>query len=108
MSKRNDTRELAKALANKTRGNWYIMDGFDNGFYICFDFDEAEEAPPGTCDVIFSRPGEMVHQGFIFKRNAKFYDVLRVLSAIGIDRFGEQVKEVFYKHNQILRAKDSQ
>lgn len=102
--------EFLKTIgARKTPGRaLYVIDGFDHGFYLAFDAEDDLESPEfsGTCDVYLAEPGvhpiEAVNRIRI-RANCKQHHVMRLLAAIGIERFSDATKTAFYNWNQVLR-----
>jgi hypothetical protein len=80
----------------------YIVDEFDNEFYLILDCEDDPESPEthGTCDVLVVPYGA---EAIRLKANCDKYGVMRIFAALGIGRFPIKVKEAFYDANKILR-----
>ena len=96
-------------LGCRRRGDRFILDGFDNEFYLMFDLsaDPENQESIGTVDIYVSEVGEVPsnREGKIrLVQDANRFGVMRMLSAIGIQRFSDATKTAYYKLGNPLRT----
>lgn len=102
--------EFLRDMGCQKRGELYFLDGFDEEFYLVFDTTAIEEHPnDGTASIYITRVGEPPRcndvDHFRIVANANHYGIMRMMAAIGIQRFSEQTKTAYYRINNPLRAK---
>lgn len=93
---------FVQSLGTKKRGRRYILDGFDSEMYLVFDFDYDSSVPADTCDILIGVPGDS-SEIRIFK-NARQMHLVRLMFALGVSRFPENVRRLLYNNNQIVRG----
>lgn len=89
----------------------FILDGFDSEFYFIFDCEIDPELPSkyrDTCDILLVPIGskDSLASAIRIVANANKFGVMRMLTAIGINRFDAKVKKAFYDGLNILRTCD--
>ncbi len=91
----------------RSRPNHLLLDCFDTWFCLLFDFDPCPEYPEsiGKCDIEFVPlpTNDVIADGFVVVSNADKFGVMRMLAAIGVDRFDDKVKTAFYQTTNPLR-----
>lgn len=96
---------LLKAMGcrerNTSLSRYFILDGFDNEFYLVFDASEDEEEPSskGKVDILVAHIGSHPHDSESKMRvvtNASKQGIMRFMFAIGVSRFDEQVRKALY------------
>jgi hypothetical protein len=82
-----------------------ILDKFDPMFFLAFDATYDEESKPGTVDILVVPTGVVPWERGTIRvvRDANKFGVMRMLGAIGIQRFSDQTKSEFYKLTNPLR-----
>lgn len=76
---------------------------FDHEFFLIFDFEESPEATR-TCDIkIVGIWEDYLADCLRIVANANKYGVMRMLAAIGIEKFSDETKAAFYELNNPLR-----
>lgn len=85
-----------------------ILDGFSADFFLKFDVEEDQETPEsiGTCDIAIVplMAADQLADAIHLVSNANKYGVLRLLSALGVQRFNEKTKKAFYGSFSVLRT----
>lgn len=92
----------------RSRPGYLILDCFDINFFLLFDFtDVSEEFPEttGTCDihVVPISSDDFLSDAIPIVSNADKFGIMRLLSALGVDRFDDKVKAVYYELSNPLR-----
>lgn len=79
----------------------WILDGFDPQFFLEFDLEEGGEI--GTADVLIVDLQEKAEPIRIMS-DAKRHGIMRLLFAMGVDRFSEQTRKVLYEMSNPLKG----
>ncbi len=102
--------DIVRTFTRPKRGkpNHLILDSFDHEYYLIFDFDEDPEEPKtiGTCDICLVplMTADPVADTVCLVSCANKFGVMRMIAALGLDRFDERVKAAFYQSSNPLRA----
>lgn len=91
-------------MGARRRDTDFILDGFDNEFYLRFDVAIDQDDPkPGTCDVYVLTT--MDASGIRILRDVRESQVLRLMFALGVERFSEATRRALYDSNNIIRSR---
>ena len=107
--------DLEKWLATfcrkrRTEPRKYVLDGFDGDFCLVFDCEDDPETPEaaGRCDILYEplphRSPDYVADRCRIVSNANKHGVMRMLAALGIQRFNEKAKAAYYELANPLRG----
>lgn len=102
----SQTFQFLKDCGLKKRRDRYILDEFDSEFYLIFDTADDPETPTsiGTVDILIQKTGESPFDPSIrIVADANMHGVMRVLAALGIQRFNDKVKTAYYQMGNPLR-----
>lgn len=107
--------EIVKTFTRPMRGrpDHLILDGFDHEYFLMFDFGPDPENPKfreGNCDIeLVPLPADdFIAESLRLVSNANKFGVMRLLAALGLDRFDDKVKTAFYASSNPLRAMAAQ
>ena len=82
------------------RPDHLILDEFDCEFFLIFNFEEDPETPAShdTCDIqiVPLEAEDFLAESIRLVANAKQHDVMRLLAALGVQRFSDKVKTAYY------------
>lgn len=105
----NKTEEFVKQFCRPLHFHpqQYLLDGFDHEFCIVFDAEHDPEIVESwqTVDICFVPlpTNDILASKVRIVANADKYRVMRMLSAIGIQRFDDITKTVFFGSNSVIR-----
>lgn len=103
--------KLLRSIGAKKRRDYFILDEFDNEFFLKFDVAEDPETPAakGTADILIYTTGSHpldYDNGIRVISNASEAQIIRFLFALGVSRFSEHTRKALYERNRPIRTKE--
>lgn len=99
--------EFLMSIGCVKRGEDYRLEGFDHDFCLRFDSASDPETPASIDTVnllIVPIPtSDWLADSILIKSNCRRHDIIRFISALGVQRFSDKVKDVFYATSSPLR-----
>ncbi len=101
--------DLVKAFTRPLRGrpDHLILDSFDHEYFLIFNFEPDNENPKalGTCDIelVPLLAEDYLAESYRLVADANKHGIMRLLAALGVERFSDKVKEFYYANNNSLR-----
>lgn len=110
----SDLKTWLKTFTKKrrTEKDHFVLDAFSADFCIVFDCEDVEDPAEfpetvGKCDILFEPLPHRSHDPLADRipvvSNANKHGVMRMIAALGISRFGDDVKKAFYDLGNPLR-----
>lgn len=96
----------------RTRPTHLILDEFDSDFFLMFDFTDDPETPDSftTCNIAIVplHSEDWLADAITVVDNASKHGVMRMMAALGVQRFNEKARTAFYALSNPLRAENTQ
>lgn len=98
--------KLLRSLGAVGREDFFVLDGFDNEFYLKFDMSidtDHPERSERTVDIHLKPVGchPKDDDGFRVLSFANERHVLRFMTALGIERFSEKTRQAIYEYKPV-------
>lgn len=109
MSPTESMHKFLRELGCKKRGEYFILDGIGNEFYLLFDASDNPETPDlwGTVDIYLARIGASPNESCERLRavaDCRRHQVMRFMFALGVEIFSEATRKALYDANKIVRT----